>query len=358
MKKFTTLLLSMLLLLTSFAFVACNNDPDDSKEKTRTVVDMRGTTVELPETIDSYIDIWYSHQGIMAMLDEDCSKMAGTNFTKDNESCAWFFEIFPDVAVKPSIQETMSIEAVLELDVDVVFWENNKSADLVAQLTEAGIPAVNISFYDYASMKQSISLVAEVLNTEYAKTTAQKFNAQLDETINKVQTVTSAIPEQDKVRVLNLRSLDSLRADAVNTIGNAWIELCGGHNVIADTGLTGNQYLNIEQIFEWDPDFVISGVTGDAEWAYAQPDLATLKCIKNNHLYDNPAGIFTWGRGTSESLLQIQWVAKTFYPDLFTDIDMNASIRNFYKDFYKYDISDTNIQQLLKAQSPVGWVEG
>lgn len=356
MRKILSLFVSLMLICTvAFVLTGCGDDNYNLKEKTRTVVDMNSNTIELPETIDGYIDIWYSHQGIMAMLDKNCEKMVGTNFTKDNESCAWFFEIYPNVAIKPSIQETMSVEAVLELNVDVVFWQNNKSSDLVAQLSELGIPCVNINFTDYESMKKSITLVAEVLNTDYARNIANKFNTKLDEVINHVSSVISKIPQEERVRVLNLRSFETLRADALGTIGNAWIELCGGYNVIAETGLEGNQYLNIEQIFDWDPDFVISGVTGDADWAYAQTDLASLSCIKNKHLYDNPAGIFTWGRGTTESLLQIEWAAKTFYPELFSDIDMNNSIKNFYKDFYNYDISDENIQQILKALSPVGW---
>jgi len=39
----------------------------------------------------------------------------------------------------------------------------------------------------------------------------------------------------------------------------------------------------------------------------------------------NPKGVFSWDRYGAEEALQIQWAAKTLYPDLFTNINIKGN---------------------------------
>lgn len=353
--KALTLALAIVMIIMSLA--ACSNKGDTqgntNSGNTRTIVDMNGDSIEVPEKVTKYITLWPSHQSVLAMLD-NCESIAACLYDPNNAFSAWLYEMYPDVPYDASIGEEMSAEEVIELGVDVVFWQNTASEPLAKQLNEAGIAAVNIAFTDYESMKKSISITADVLNTDYAREMAENFNTELDNTVKEITDVTSTIDDADKVRVLNLRNFETLRADGKNTVADTWLGICGAINVVSEQG---DQYLTKEQIFEWDPDVIMSSATGDAAWAYDQADLATLTAVKNNTIYDNPAGIFYWNRYSTETILQLKWASKLYYPELFSDVDIYEEIKDYYKTFYSYEISDENIDQMLKVLTPVGWGE-
>lgn len=140
----------------------------------------------------------------------------------------------------------MTAEEIIVLDVDVVFWQSPKCEDLAKQLIDLGVPAVNVDYTDYESMKQSISLTAQVLNTQYAKDMAVKYNAELYATLAKIKEKTDTIADADKVSIINLRRLETLRADGKDTVADTWIYACGAKKLVSEKNLAGNQYLTSE----------------------------------------------------------------------------------------------------------------
>lgn len=351
MKKRVFICIAMLLVCL-LAFAACSNEGNTTKEpeETRTIVDMAGRTVTVPATVDSYIDIWYSHQAVVAMLDK-CEAMAATSYTRDNAFNAWFFKLYPDVPSEDI--EHMNAEQIAEAGIDVVFMQYSQYQDLAAQLEQLGIAAVAVDFDSYESLKQCITMCADVLNTDYARAMAEKFNAELDATMAEIGAKVADIPEEERVRVLNLRNFETLRADGAGTVADAWITACGGVNVLAELNLEGNQYLNAEQIFEWDPDIIFSSNAGDAASAYASDDYKSLSAVKNGNVYDNPSGIHYWNRYSSEALLQLHWASQVFYPELFADINMVEVVREYYQEFYDYEFTDAEIDLILQGLPPV-----
>lgn len=351
MKKRILICIAMLLVCL-LAFTACGNESNNAKEpeETRTVTDMVGRTVTVPVKVDSYIDTWYSHQAVVAMLD-GCESMTATSYTRDNAFNAWFFKLYPDVPSEDI--ENMNAEQIAEAGIDVVFLQYSQYQDLAEQLDQLGIAAIAVDFDSYESLKQCITMCADVLNTDSAREMAEKFNAELDATIAEIAAKVADIPEKDRVRVLNLRNFETLRADGAGTVADAWITACGGINVLAEMNLEGNQYLNAEQIFEWDPDIIFSSNVGDAASAYASDDYKALTAVQNGTVYDNPSGIHYWNRYSSEALLQLHWASQVFYPDLFADVDMVEIVREYYKEFYNYEFTDAEIDLILQGLPPV-----
>ena len=48
----------------------------------------------------------------------------------------------------------------------------------------------------------------------------------------------------------------------------------------------------------------------------------------------------------TDSPLTLLWLAKEHHPKLFSDIDMNQEIKDFYKNFYKLELTDADIEQI------------
>lgn len=352
MKKMTSLLLVLIMFLSVTLLFGCTGSQET---KTRTIVDMAGRTVTVPEKVTSYVDIWFSHQSIPAMLDK-CESMAATSFTRDNPFCAWFFEAFPN-AVEADI-EKMNAEELLENGVQVVFMQYSQKQELAVQLGELGIAAVAVDFTDFEGLKQSVSLVADVLNTDSAREVAVQFNNELDAQLEFLAERLANLEDSEKPRVLNLRSFEQLRADGVNTVQDAWIKACGGVNVCGEKGETGSSvYLNQEQVIEWNPDIIFTSNVGEAAEALVNPIYSGLKAVENSAIYDNPSGIHYWNRYTPEVLIQLKWASKILHPEIFEDVDINQNIKDYYLKYYNYEIGEKNLEQMLKGLPPLGWEE-
>lgn len=350
-KKNSCLVLAILMLCLVVPLSSCSKE--DGENEPRTVVDMKGTTVSIPAKVERYIVLWKSYTGVMAMLDGGEGLVGADYQVSSKADGQWLAELCPATSDLTVVTEAITVEEVLELNVDVVFWQSSACNDLAADLINVGIAAVNVDFTDYESMKKSVSLAADILGTDSAKQKANAYNTYLDGVIARVSAKTNTLTDDQKVTVLNLRNLESLRADGKDTVADTWINLCGGINIVSANNLSGNQYLNQEQVFEWNPDFIVSSNEGDDTAMMSSDVYASLTAVQNSHVYTNPQGVFWWNRYSVETPLQILWAANTLHPDLFGDVDIISEAKAFYSEFFGYEINDAGVQQMLVAGAPV-----
>ncbi len=351
-KKITCIALVLVMCCLIVPLSSCSKDEDPKNDEPRTVVDMKGTTVTIPAKVERYIVLWKSYTGVMAMLD-GAEGLVGCDYDVTKKADGkWLAELCPAASDITVVTEKVTVEEVLALDVDVVFWQSSACNELAASLIEAGVAAVNVDFTDYESMKKSVSLAAEVLGTDAAKQKADAYNSNLDAVISTISAKTSTLTDEQKVTVLNLRKLETLRADGKDTVADTWINLCGGINVVSANNLSGNQYLNQEQVFEWDPDYIISSNVGDDAEMLTNELYASLKAVQDGHVYTNPQGIFWWNRYSVETPLQLMWAANKLHPELFADVNIVNEAKEFYKEFFGYEITDEGVQQMLIAGAP------
>jgi len=76
-----------------------------------------------------------------------------------------------------------------------------------------------------------------------------------------------------------------------------------------------------------------------------------IKAVKNGKVYVNPQGAFYSDYG-SEGTLLLLYLAKTFYPDKFTDLDMVKETKYFYETFYGYKLTDDEASRILSHLDP------
>lgn len=357
MKRLISYVLAVVMLLSVLLITGCggNTNEDDKEDNgtqtTQVITDMKGNEVTVPTEVDRYVVLWKSFGTVVALLDS-CEGLVAIDYDQQKDSDAWLFEICPNASDSSKASEEMTAEEIIALDVDVVFWQSSKCEDLAAQLNDLGVAAVNVDYTDYESMKQSITLTAQVLNTDYAKTMAEKYNAELDATLVEIKEKTDTIADENKVSIINLRTLETLRADGKNTVADTWIYACGATNLVSEQNLEGNQYLTSEQFFEWNPDFIISSAVGDDAILLTDSNYASLTAVKERKVYTNPQGMFWWNRYSVETILQLKWATSILYPELFDDVDIHSEAKAFYKEFFNYEITDENIDNMLKAVPP------
>lgn len=352
------------LLLVTFAFSGCQNATSTSSKSksatsnTITVTDDTGDKVTVPKNVQRIADGFPNHPELLTMLGAG-DKIVGTITTP--EGLPWLYKVNPkmnNAKIVFSAEDTVNLEELVNVKPDVVFVEGEgKDNKLRREITGAKIPVVQISFSSFKDMKKSVKLTGSVLGSTGVKL-AQKYDDYFDSKYNKITSTTSQIPDSQRPKVLHLTSINPLVVDGTDTIMDEWIKTAGGVNAATVKG--GNKQVSLEQIISWNPDYIIIGkehsngfaTTVTPESLENNPQWQQINAIKNKKVYMNPMGAFLWDRFGQDEVLQIQWAAKLLHPDKFTDLNISDAVKDFYKTFFNYDLTDDDVNRMLASEGP------
>lgn len=368
MKKHIGIILSVLLIASGFTGCTKNKESSESagtsvsstveKSNTRTITDNAGIKVQVPEKIGRIADLDGAHNEILAVLGY-ADKIVTSGQETSAELTPWLYKVAPNMTKTESgFKNGINTETLMSVKPDITFFEvGDKNID---KITSVGIPVVQWKVSDFESLKKCVSVTAEALGDDAVKK-GKQYNEYFDNKLNMIKNVTSKIPEAKKPKVLHIVNLSPLMVDGGNCIINDWIEAAGGIN--AAKSIDGKmKEVSIEQVLQWNPDIIVFGkvrVGGQAtavqsmkENIMNNDEWKKISAVQNGKVFTNPDGIFAWDRLSAEEALQIQWAAKTFYPDLFKDLDVAKETKDFFKTFINYDITDSEVQKILKAEQP------
>lgn len=348
-----------LLMITSLLFVlvlllAGCFTPQTEPAATRTVTDLVDREVEIPAEVERVAALCGPSYDKVFMLGEK-EKVVMVGFPQG----PWAELLNPDlkeIAIA-SNPKAPNIEELLELDVDVVFTWGDPD-ELLMSKENAGIPAVasinTIVLPDSAekfigAIKGEINLHAEVLGPE-AEARAKKYFDYLDEAIEQVTSVTSELAEHEKPKVYYVNDPGLLATHGKYTSTRWFVEMAGG-NLVSKELEQNLAEVNIEQIMAWDPDIVMMGRVDSTEPVLNNPAWSEITAVKKGQVYINPKGVFHWDFGVEGPLL-LKYLAKTFHPDKFAGIDMVAEVKDFYNQFFDYQLSDEQANKILQHQEP------
>ncbi|MCI1934812.1 MAG: ABC transporter substrate-binding protein [Atopobiaceae bacterium] len=342
--------------LAALALSACGSQESSSdntsnetntSSDTHTVTDMGATEVELPTEITKYADGWYAHNEVSIMFNQ-AEGMVATHC--DPTSYPWMYKIAPNMNQATTMFGTdFNYEGLVALEPQVVFDSTDNLRD---KLASANIPLVNCTFKTFDEMKQSIELTGEVFGGD-APDLATKYNDELDQVLSDVQELTDALTDDERPSVLHGNSFYTLTLDGTGTIIDDWIKVGGGKNANTES-TTGNAQatFSLEQVIGWNPDVIITGKPAEVDEILSDSSWADINAVKNKQVYVNPKGVFGWDRYGIEELLQVQWAAATLHPDLFSDLNINEKVHDFYATYLNYDLSDDEIALILAAKNP------
>lgn len=350
MKKIISLFLSIVMIFTLVVSITgCSNNKGIKEAETRKVIDMSGTEVEVPAVVDSYCVLYASAINVCAMLDEGCAHMDGMV----KGWMDWTYRLFPNLKEKTKIFDKNSVtaEEIIQTGTQVVFWSNSTHEGLIEPLTQAGIACVYVPIKDVDSLKKVVSIVADVLNTEYARKTAEKYNEECDKMIAEVDALTKGIGDNGET-ILCLRDSSSLTVQGKNSFEGFWTNEAHMKYVEASSDSNTKVNVTIEQILEWDPDNILFEIPADLDALKNDPTWSNLSAFKNGKVYNNPSCLNSWSAAGVEYLLQYEWAISTFYPELAASIDMKADLIKFYKDFFDYEMTEQEAGWILAGQMP------
>ena len=318
---------------------------------TQTITDLKGATVEVPTEINKIVDLWHAHNQVILMLGAG-DKLVGT--TEVFKKRPWANVVYPRLAdVEALVVGTgageVNYEEALSLQPDVVFASDDNVTETARK---QGLTTVNVAFQDYDGLRGDVNLTAQVLGGD-AIDIAAEWESLLNANIDLVAERMKDVKDEDKVKVLHIANAETFtKVDGINCIVDEWIKLAGGVNALKSEGNLID--VTMEEIVEADPDVIIIGV-GAAEAVknlLADEAWSGITAVKNGAVYANPNGVFAWDRYSGEEALQVLWVAKQLNPDKFEDIDMVQQTKDFYMQFYGFELTDEQANLILTGANP------
>lgn len=361
------LLISVLALCLTAGVAIAEQNSGTALNNTgeRTVTDMVGRTVSLPDTVDKVMVLYGPGYEKMVILDAEDKIAVAADWHKTHS--AWAHVIYKRLDSLPVMSNPGSpnVEEIMKKDPDVVFYFGNDK--FTQQMTDLGIPVICSTggAQDLLSLKDQIRMYGSVLGEKETKL-AEEYCTYFDEKLNNVLAKTSSIANSAKPKVY-VNNRIPLRAFGGSTLVGDSVEKAGGIYVAKDLNATTE--INLEQLLTWNPDIIIVGHENDlpdpsskdtVDYPTAQevkedyltnPDYQGINAVKNKQVYIDPMGTFFWDAG-QQGILQLEWMAQLFHPELFPDLDMKKELKEFYLKFFRYDLSDQQSEQILNHELP------
>lgn len=326
--------------------------PDNAKVKK--VIDMAGREVPLPPEINGIAATSPPVSMTLYMLAPD--KMLAWN--SDQSGIKYMPEKYRTLPVTGGwfSTQTGNYETFLSMSPDVVFEGFDYQSDPGTTIEErqqnmGSIPVVAVmDARDARNYPASIEFLGKVLGAEEKANELISFYTRMYKVVN---TTVAGIPESEKKRVYYAEGPKGLQTDPSGSYHSQLIDMCGGINVAngpINMG-SGMTQVSMEEIIQWNPDIIIANNPQFYNGVYSDPLWQNITAVKNKEVYLTPSAPFNWfdrPPGTN-TIIGIPWTAKVLYPERFQDLDISALTKEFYSDFYHYDLTDGEVNSILRS---------
>lgn len=239
-------------------------------------------------------------------------------------------------------------ERILSLRTQLLFVPKSMSIPRQSLLEGAGVRILAFEANSMAALTERVQKTADVLGSD-AQEKAARYQHYFDHNVALVASRLKDLPDNERLAVYHSMG-NALTTTGKPSLNQDWMDLAGTRNLAenwfaAKPNRAGE--VSLEQILAANPAVIVAMNKRDADEMMTSPQWAQVDAVIHHRVYVNPKGMFWWCRETSEEALQFLWLAKTLYPQRFTDVDMRQETRRFYQTFFALSLSDAQIDEIL-----------
>lgn len=375
-KKFMAYLATVFLLIASMLIAACGGPSETKKDAVQNgkpieITDVTGRTVTLKKPAERVVLQWSGEGGpfltISALMGKDTPKVIAGMDTSLQEDRADMWKHFttemPELAKIPEVgtvgDKNFNVEQVVALHPDVIFipvdLKNQYESDAKQKLDEAGVQTIYIDYHaeNLEKHQKSIEAIGKALGKEERAAEISKFYTDhVTKVLDRVKTINK--PKPTVYLEVGMKGPEEFgNSFSGNYSWGALATLCGA-DVITKDIVKRRTPINPEFVLEKNPDIIM--IMGsywpknptsmrlgfEANEAQSQELLkaftterqgwSDLKAVENKDVYSIHHGL---PREVYDAAV-FEYLAKTFYPEEFKDVDPEATLKEFYDKFLPY----------------------
>ena len=348
----------VMALTLAFAMTACGNNDEQAEvkpseeasvseeasgeAKTRTITDVLGRTVEIPEKVERIVPLGNASRiaTYLGLQDKFVTVCSGDRNTTPYMAYGWFNQDkWADLPVAASGgYGVFHPEVILAAEPDVILC--TFEPDIVKSIEEqTGLPVVAVAQgtlfgEDY---EQALRIFGDVCGvSDRAEEVISYINGCLDE----LESLTKDVPNENKPLVLGAgatfrggHGIDGVYVDyPVFTAIKANDAAVGLDKQSFDTGVEVDK----EQILAWDPDYIFidAGNIGLVNEQYASDPgfFDQLKAVKEGHVYQWPNSTCNY-TNVEIPLVGAYYAGSILYPEQFANINFEEKAEEIFKFF-------------------------
>ena len=332
-----------------------------AEAQTRTVIDHLGNEVVIPAEINTIVTTSITPMpSVYCMFAGSAERLIGmspsSKAAAENSLLAEIMPEIKEVSTEFMTGGEVNVEELVAMNPDVVFCSASKE-DEYNKLKEAGLTVVAVSVSQWGSdsvetFEGWITLLGEVLGEEDKATGITEYGRKV---YSMIQERVASVEESERPRVMFLYNYKDgvIKTSGNSHFGQYWAEAAGAVNVAQEHDAGGLE-INMEQIYEWDPDmiFITNFVPYLAEDLYNNAgfeghDWSVVRAVQEENVYKCPLGVYRWYPPSSDTPLMLLWMAQTIYPELFEDINLEEEMKDYYKNFYNIELTDEDIVKIF-----------
>lgn len=375
-KSFMAYIATVFILIVSMLIAACGGPSETKKDaapngKPIEITDVTGRTVTLKKPAERIVLQWSGAGGpfftISALMGKDTPKVIAGMDTSLQQYRADMWKHFttemPELAKIPEVgtvgDKNFNVEQVVALHPDVIFipvdLKNQYESDAKQKLDEAGVQTIYIDYHaeNLEKHQKSIEAIGKALGKEERAAEISKFYTDhVTKVLDRVKTINK--PKPTVYLEVGMKGPEEFgNSFSGNYSWGALATLCGA-DVITKDIVKRSTPINPEFVLEKNPDIIM--IMGsywpknptsmrlgfEANEAQSQELLkaftterqgwSDLKAVKNKDVYSIHHGL---PREVYDAAV-FEYLAKTFYPEEFKDVDPEATLKEFYDKFLPY----------------------
>ncbi len=311
------------------------------------IKDMIGRDVQLPASINKVYSLSASTTVELFMLAPD--KMVGWDAQRSQEENLYMADKYRNLPVYGGGKKDANYESIISSNPDIILIGHGGTVEDVNELQQkfGKIPAIDIEGdNNLTTVSPSITFLGKVLGEQEK---ANKLTNYYNKVSKQVNDVVATIPENEKKKVYYARNPNGLTSFAPGDQHTNLINICGGKNVVQAPVSKGGMGVSMELILQWNPDVIITSDPQFYNSVYSNSQWQTINAVKNREVYLVPQSPFNWFEDPpgANTIIGIPWTAKVLYPDKFKNMDLKGLTKEFYSDFYHYNLTDEQVNNIL-----------
>ncbi len=248
-------------------------------------------------------------------------------------------------------QGNANYETIISHAPDMIFIGHGGDNNTINNIQQkfGDIPSVDVEGdNNLSSIIPAIQFMGTILGTQTQSNNLINFYQNV---LSEVNSTVATIPDSEKKTVYFTTSADGLATFAAGSPQTQLITICGGQSVVQSPVSSGGMEVSMEQVLQWNPDVIITSSPQFYSTVYSNSLWQSVTAVKNKQVYLTPQDPFNWFENPpgANSIIGIPWTAEVLYPDKFKNLDLNSLTKEFYSEFYHYNLTDEQVSNILNS---------